>query len=149
MHAILRKIENCCYVILFSKIFSDIEKWNLEPTSKIEYLENGKIWTKTPFKKFALWENHLLLITQKTFWHQFQLKIIFAVSNMIWYWWKLLCEVVTPHKKWSFPLRNSSVNVTKSAASCRFFHIYWRNLLWKTSFKSWYSSLCKSLGLLA
>ena len=38
------------------------------------------------------------------------------------------------HKIWSFPLRISSVNVTKSAFSCGFGHIYWRNPLWKTSF---------------
>ena len=31
------------------------------------------------------------------------------------------------HKKWSFPLRTSSVNVTKSAVFCRFGHSYWRN----------------------
>ena len=30
-------------------------------------------------------------------------------------------------KKWSFPLRIYSVNVTKSAVSCGFGHIYWRN----------------------
>ena len=30
-------------------------------------------------------------------------------------------------QKWSFPLRVSSVNVTKSTGSCRFGHIYWRN----------------------
>ena len=29
-------------------------------------------------------------------------------------------------KKWSFPLRISSVNVTKSARSCGFGHIYWK-----------------------
>ena len=33
----------------------------------------------------------------------------------------------TLHKKWSFPLRISIVNVTKSTVSCRFGHIYWRN----------------------
>ena len=38
------------------------------------------------------------------------------------------------HKKWSFPLRISSVNVTKSAASCGFGHIYWRNPQCKSSF---------------
>ena len=38
------------------------------------------------------------------------------------------------HKKGSFPLRVSSVNVTKSAVSCGFDHIYWRNPWWKTSF---------------
>ena len=30
-------------------------------------------------------------------------------------------------KEWSFLLRISSLNVTKSAVSCRFGHIYWRN----------------------
>ena len=38
------------------------------------------------------------------------------------------------YKKWSFPLRISSVNVTKSPGSCGFGHIYWRNPYWKTSF---------------
>ena len=33
----------------------------------------------------------------------------------------------TLHKRWSFPLIISSVNVTKSAISCGFGHIYWRN----------------------
>ena len=33
----------------------------------------------------------------------------------------------TLHKKWSFPSRVSSVNVTKSAGNCEFGHIYWRN----------------------
>ena len=36
--------------------------------------------------------------------------------------------------KWSFPLRISSVNVTKSAGNCGFGHIYWRNPSWKTPF---------------
>ena len=30
-------------------------------------------------------------------------------------------------KKWIFPLRISSVNVTKSTGNCQFGHIYWRN----------------------
>ena len=38
------------------------------------------------------------------------------------------------HKKWSFPLRISSVNVTKSTVSCEFVQIYWRDPQWKTSF---------------
>ena len=28
------------------------------------------------------------------------------------------------HKKWSFPLKTSSVNMIKSAGDCRFGHIY-------------------------
>ena len=38
------------------------------------------------------------------------------------------------HKKWSFPSRISSVNVTKSVGNYGFGHIYWRILWWKTSF---------------
>ena len=37
-------------------------------------------------------------------------------------------------KKWSFPLRISSANTTKSAGNCGFGHIYWRNPSWTTSF---------------
>ena len=42
--------------------------------------------------------------------------------------------VSTVHKKWSCSLRISSVNVTNSAVSCGFGHIYWRNPQWKTYF---------------
>ena len=41
---------------------------------------------------------------------------------------------VTLKKKWSFPLKISSVNVSKSAASYGFVRIYWRNAKWKTFF---------------
>ena len=37
-----------------------------------------------------------------------------------------LPERCTLHKKWSFQLRISSVNVTKSTISCGFDHIYWK-----------------------
>ena len=37
-------------------------------------------------------------------------------------------------KKWSFLIRISSGNVTKSTLSCGFDHIYWRNPLWETWF---------------
>ena len=39
----------------------------------------------------------------------------------------------TLHKKWSFALRISSVNVTKSAGNSGFGQIYWRNPECKTS----------------
>ena len=43
---------------------------------------------------------------------------------------QLITEIlaISLHKKWSFPLRISSVNVTKPAVSFVFGHIYWRNL---------------------
>ena len=46
----------------------------------------------------------------------------------------LLLAATTLHKKWSFPLNISSVNVTKSAVFRGFVHIYWRSPSWKTSF---------------
>ena len=53
------------------------------------------------------------------------------------YQWLLRIMLVTYeqslHKKWSFPLRISSINVTESAVSCEFSHIYWRNPEQKTS----------------
>ena len=55
------------------------------------------------------------------------------------HFWKLDVQLILSsfyllHKKWSFPLRISAINVTKSGVFCRFGHIYWRNLSWKTSF---------------
>ena len=38
------------------------------------------------------------------------------------------------HKKWSFPVRNSLVNVTKLAVFCGFGQIYWRNSNGKLDF---------------
>ena len=43
-------------------------------------------------------------------------------------------EIYHYTNKWSFPLRISSINVTKSAGNCEFSHIYWRNSERKTSF---------------
>ena len=43
-------------------------------------------------------------------------------------WHIQLVSIQILHKKWSFPLRISSVNVTKSGIPCGFGHIYWRNL---------------------
>ena len=51
----------------------------------------------------------------------------FIIKNMLplRFW---VCKGKYPlHKKWSFPLRISSVNVTKSTISCGFGHIYWSN----------------------
>ena len=49
-------------------------------------------------------------------------------------WW-LVSYVKDPvNKKWSCPIRMSSVNVTRPVGNCGFGHVYWRNPLWKTSF---------------
>ena len=49
-------------------------------------------------------------------------------------WCPMIYRKFTLHKKWSFPLRNSPVNVTKSIGNCGFGHSYWRNTYWRTSF---------------
>ena len=53
----------------------------------------------------------------------------YTLTLFIFVWWKLsfLFKIFSGlwlHKKWSFPLKISSVNVTKSRG---FGHIYWRN----------------------
>ena len=42
--------------------------------------------------------------------------------------------VLPLYEKWSFPLRISSINITKSFGNRGFSNIYWRNSKWKTSF---------------
>ena len=44
-----------------------------------------------------------------------------------------LIITISLYKKLIFPLRISSLNVTISARNCRFDHIDWKNLKWKTS----------------
>ena len=51
-------------------------------------------------------------------------------------------------KKWSFPLRISSINGTKSAGSCVFSHIYWRNSWWKSLFFVNTNSIFEELKIL-
>ena len=40
---------------------------------------------------------------------------------------KIPTDELALRKKWSFPLRISSENATKSAGNCEFGHIYWGN----------------------
>ena len=62
-----------------------------------------------------------------------------------WIDWGNLLLQSTALKKWSFPLRISSVNVTKTAVSCGFGHIYWRNPEWKNSFFVQWKYCCSLL----
>ena len=57
------------------------------------------------------------------------IKDVNMLTQLKWY------DYATLHKKWSFPLRISSINVTKSVGNCEFIgHSYWRNPYWKTSY---------------
>ena len=54
--------------------------------------------------------------------------VIFEFNNMhvaLFCSGAMLCNLTA--QNWSFSLRISSVNVTKSAVFCGFGHIYWRN----------------------
>ena len=55
-------------------------------------------------------------------------------GGKLWEGVVIILRPITAKRKWSFPLRISWVNVIKSAVSCRFGHIYWRNPWRKTSF---------------
>ena len=60
------------------------------------------------------------------------------IQTLFTQWLLVLFTNVNPfwalHKKWSFPLRISVVNVTKSTGNCGFGHVYWGNPSWKNSF---------------
>ena len=85
------------------------------------------------FLNIGIWKNIFLLwlVTWKTIHF-----LIILLTRYFWIYIKrnmpfVLC-IFSPysqslHKKWSFPLKISSVNVTKSAVSWGFGHIYWRN----------------------
>ena len=49
-------------------------------------------------------------------------------DNTVAYKRLILRLYYTLHKRWSFPLRISSANVTNLDLNCGFGHIYWRNL---------------------
>ena len=55
----------------------------------------------------------------------------FCDSKHLWEWSLLETWL---NKKWSFPLRISLVNITRSAGYCVFGQIYWKNSQSKTSF---------------
>ena len=58
--------------------------------------------------------------------------------------WTRKCHegILSPHKKWIFPLRISSVNVTKSTGSC---HIYLNNCIFPVIYRSYIlKQICSS-----
>ena len=61
------------------------------------------------------------------------IKIMISTSSVqqIFHWWY---SCIHWTKKWSFPLKVFSVNVTKSAGNCGFRHIYWEVHNWKLQF---------------
>ena len=90
----------------------------LNRTRKLWYLQLRSFY----FLNFQIFLN----FSHFYFWNRHWALGYFSVGHDIF--WE--SPNLTLRKKWSFLLRNSSVNVTKSAVSCGFRLIYWR----KTSF---------------
>ena len=99
-----------------------------ELTSAIDLWNNNLLYRDVSLKMFMILPNLLLQCTchkSKTIDNKDTLERRLAL-------WRskkgLVIQIqLTLHKKWSFPIRISTVNVTKSAVSCWFGYIYWRN----------------------
>ena len=50
-----------------------------------------------------------------------------VIQEILFTMWIARATLPALHKNWSFPLRISSINVTKSVGNWGFGHIYWRN----------------------
>ena len=122
-----------------------------------KYLKICYYWTDATMKNHLPKQNIVVFLSQTgqstTTWWWTKMLLLWLNSKMlgehftIWLWWAtvrsfsytlskpyspsfVFCCVggVALHKKWSFSLRISFVNVTKSTVSCGFGQIYWRNL---------------------
>ena len=89
-------------------------------------LDSVPIWYKNPSNSLCI--DLILKTSRRTFGSSCAIEKGFSDFH------KMIITVMTLHKKWSFPLRASSVNVTKSAVSCGFGYIYRKKPEWKTSF---------------
>ena len=98
-----------------------------------ENIKKSKIVFCSRFSAFIYWHlmKFVLVLLRNGFIGLLVLLIdlIFLDLTYIYMSWNLRTGIqdLSLHKKWSFPLRISSVNVTKSAVSCGFGQIYWRN----------------------
>ena len=129
-------LRSTCPYILSIYFLQNRSSWNFLPeeNSSSEYMISS-FRPKISYKCSALKRS-----TSKTFHFSLQcLQSNMKASHYIKKCKKCLnsCEswirflrpsnVVSLHKKWSFPLRISSINVTKSTGNCEFGQIYWRN----------------------
>ena len=100
------------------------------PLTVTWYNMSNKIFTWSPFI-FKKWSNSVFWSFEHGLWSETSK---FKVTQGVRLLEKTPCLLVTLHKKWSFPLRIFSVNVTKSAGNYGYGHIYWSNSWRKTSF---------------
>ena len=91
------------------------------------YLSHCKRLTK------GLVQNGLQKFSQESM-KLFLLQNYQQIQNFYYSKYARICAKNLPHKKFSFPLRISSISMAKSVnVSCWFAHIFWRNAQWKTS----------------
>ena len=90
------------------------------PSELCEISKNAFCYRTPPVAASAITNKQLFLI--------FSSNIKICCSVRFSHWQPAL------HKKWTFPLRTSLVNVTKFAISWRSGHIQWRNSQWRTQF---------------
>ena len=83
-------------------------------------------WHKGWLRRFTQFRQNATRINNGTNWYSKPFnsvlcnRLIWNLSKDLRILWNIIEKL---HKKWSFPLRISSVNVTKSAVSCGFGHI--------------------------
>ena len=119
------------YVLCFVNVLYMIQGGDSRYTF-VSLVSLGKFYTITSFDwwddhprvRLIVWKSHFLdyWLHDKICW----LLILYYCN----YSAKVFADLYrnnTRHKKWSFPLTISLVNVTKSAVFCGFGHIYWRN----------------------
>ena len=122
--------ENMCRSFFFNKVAG------LRPATLLK----KRLWFPVNFVKF-LRTPFLQNTSGRMLLHFFSWLLIVKASLKVWKvfikqyhpWDRRFYEKIhihiqqSLHKKWCFPLRISAINVTKSAVSCGFGHIYWRN----------------------
>ena len=101
------------------------------PRNKVKLRYFSQRWTPPVARKSVPWKEVSLILRL-----DFYLATEKIISSLHWFssfnnlkgHKKLIKRTSIMKKKWSFLLSISSVNMTKSAFSCRFGHIYERNL---------------------
>ena len=112
---------------------------SFQQKGKTKHRKNFSFFNSSNWKNahtFSLWEWKVFLcsfflclsnyLQFHWFYHHMQkILVYFSVYSASVCWSHLILSL---YKKLTFPLKISSVNVIKSAVSCGFGHIYWRNL---------------------
>ena len=106
-------------IISSSQIFWSLFCWQFYIFTAKIFISYNALYVNIAFSKDT--EVNIILV----FATPFSLSLIFSLLKGFTDIMKM--EKNTQHKKWSFPLRISSVNVSKSAVSCGFGRIYRRN----------------------